>query len=791
MSDLRHAFRLLVTQPGLTGPVVLALALGIGLNTTIFGLVDALLFRPLPIDRLDEVVRVTAVNRERPGDYFNSSYPVFTDYRDSARAFAALAAYSDDNAVHMNVGTGAPERLTGALVSGHYFGVLGTRAWRGRLLGPDDDRAADGHPVLVISYGVWQRLFAGSDEVVGRAVRLNGHPFTVVGVAPPGVVGVNLETLPDLWTPMAMVARVSPEVAREFPLLESRRFSWLEMVGRLKPGVTAAQAQAELDAIATRRAATQTVQDRDPFAAVVPVGQLVTTTETGTQYKTMSWVLLGVVGLVLLIACADAAGLLLVRAEQRQREMAVRASMGATRWRLARQLLVESLLLAGVATLAGILVAMWSAEALLAILPADFPLAPSVAGPLGEPRVLLFTLVSALLAALVFGLAPAWRASRPDLVPALKQDTPTLGRSRRLSLRHAFVVAQIALSVLLLVGAGLLLQTVRAFGTVRAGFDTRQVLVASVDVALQGYEDERGRRFFDAFTSRVAALPGVAHAAIGRMVPVNRSGMRVTFELVGLPNKEPSPAADFNPVSPGFFATLNIPILEGRDFRGTDVAGAPQVVVVNRALADRYFPGRSPVGQFLADFGPMGTDAEIVGVVGDARYRSLRDEPAPMIYVAHSQFFMPHMSMVVRTTVPPASMRQALVAAAAAVDPELPLFQIKTMPERLRGSLAVERLLAWLLSAFAALAVFLAAAGLYAVVSYTTTLRTREFGIRVALGATARHLRLLVVTNALWLVGAGVLAGLVGAWASARALGTLLFPSARPTSPPTWRWAGC
>ena len=773
MADLRNALRLLVKQPGVTIPVVLALALGIGVNTTIFGFVDGLLFRPLPVERLDEVVRVTAIEREHPDDHSNSSYPVFTDYRDGAKSFAVLAAYSDDNAVHMSVAAGAPERLTGALVSGQFFGVLGTRAWRGRLLGPDDDRVAGRHPVAVISYGIWRRVFGGSDEVIGRTVRLNNHPFTIVGVTPPGVVGVSLDTLPDLWTPMAMVGQIMPEVDHQFTVLSTRRFSWLEIVGRLKPGVTVAQAQAELDAIATHRAAT--VRDRDPFAGVVPVEQLVTGTETGTQYKTMSWVLLGVVGLVLLIACADAAGLLLVRAEQRQREMAVRAAMGATRWRLVRQLLTESVLLAGVATLAGLLVALWSAEGLLAVLPSDFPLAPAARGPIGEPRVLLFTLASALVAALAFGLAPAWRASRPNLVPALKQDTPTLGRARRLSLRHAFVVGQIALCVLLLVGAGLLLRTVRAFGAIAPGFETERVLVASVDVALQGYDEARGRRFFEDLNASIASLPGVAHAALGRMVPVNRSGMRVTFDVAGQPKADPTPSADFNPVAPGFFAALGIPIVQGRDFTSADRPTAPQVVIVNRALAERYFPGRSAVGQRLAEFGPMGTDAEIVGVVGNARYRSLRDEAAPMIYVAHSQFYMPHMSLVVQTALPPATMQQALVAAAASIDPDLPLFQMRTMPERLRASLAVERLLAWLLAAFAALAVFLAAAGLYAVVSFTTTLRTREFGIRVALGATARHLRQLVVEQTLWLVGIGLAVGLGLALASARALDSLLF----------------
>ena len=789
MSDLRHALRLLIAQPGLTIPVVLALALGIGANTTIFGFVDGLLFRPLPVERLHEVVRVTAVDPEHRGDHFNSSYPVFADYRDGATAFAGLAAYADDNAVHMKLDTGAPQRLTGALVSGRFFDVLGTRAWRGRLIGVDDDRVAGKHPVVVISYGVWRRLFGGSDDVIGRTVRMNSQAFTIIGVTPPGVIGVSLDTLPDLWTPMAMVAQITPEIGREFSALESRRFSWLEIVGRLKPGVTVAQAQAELDAIASRRAATQPAQDRDPFAGVVPVEQLVTSAASATHYRTMSWVLLGVVGLVLLIACADAAGLLLVRAEQRQREMAVRAAMGATRWHLVRQLLVEGLLLAGLATLAGLLVAVWGADALLAVLPADFPLAPAARGPIGEPRVLLFTLAAALASAIVFGLAPAWRASRPNLVPALKRDTPSLGNPRRLSLRHAFVVGQIALCVLLLVGAGLLLRTVQAFGALAPGFETERVVVASVDVALQGYDEERGRRIFTDFLARVGALPGVTRAAFGRMVPVYSGGMRVTFGVAGQPKADPSPLADFNPVSKGFFAALAIPIVQGRDFTSADTAAAPQVVIVNRALADRYFPGRSAVGQRLAEFGPMGTDAEIVAVVDNARYRSLRDEPAPMIYVAHSQFYMPRMSLVVQTSLPPATIRRALVGTAASIDPDLPLFQIKTMPERLHASLAVERLLAWLLCAFAALAVFLAGAGLYAVVLYTTALRTREFGIRVALGATAPQLRQLVVGQTLWLVGIGLGVGLTAALLSARALGSLLF-GVGPTDAPTYLVVG-
>ncbi len=333
-----------------------------------------------------------------------------------------------------------------------------------------------------------------------------------------------------------------------------------------------------------------------------------------------------------------------------------------------------------------------------------------------------------LVAGLVFGLAPAVRASRPDLVPALKQD-PARSRTRRIMLRHVFVVSQIALSVLLLVGAGLLLRTVLAFTQLSPGFATERIVVGSVDVSLQGYNAERARQFFETLTSGAARLPGVSSVALGRMVPVDVSGMRVTFTPSGRkPSGKDSPLADYNPVSPGYFATLGIPLLEGRDFSVRDLPTAPPVVIVNQALARRYFGTDRAVGQRLVDFGPSGGNPEIVGVVGDARYRALRDEPAPMIYVPHAQGFMPRMSLVVRTTVAPESVIPALTAVASSLDADLPLFQVRTMRERMQASLAVERLLAWLLAGFAALAVFLAAAGLYGVVSYLTTIQ--DEGVR-------------------------------------------------------------
>ena len=775
-TDLRYALRMLARHPGFAAAAILALAVGIGVNTTIFGFVDGLLFRPLPVDRLDEVVRVSAVDPERdPNDLYNSSYPIFTDYRSGSTAFAGLAAYSDSNAMNLSLGEGRPERLTGAIVSGEYFDVLRTKAWRGRLIGKDDDRAVGGHPVAVISYGLWRRLFGSSDRAIGQKVHINSYPFTVVGVAPPGFVGVSLDTLPELWVPMTMTNQALPGLPPDFAPLTSRHFFWINMVGRLEPGTTIAQAQSQLDVIARRRAASEAKDDREPFAKVVSAASLVTQTESSVRYRRMSWVLMGVVALVLLIACADAAGLLLVRAEQRQKEIAVRLAIGATRGRIIRQLLVESLLLAARASGAGLLLASWSGAGLLTLLPADFPLTPTIGSPTSEPRALLFTVLVTLAAGLAFGLAPAWRASRPALVPALKQEATSIGR-RRLSLRHVFVVAELALSVLLLVGAGLLVRTVLAFTKISPGFNTTSVLVASTDVALQGYSEERGKAFFDAVRARVAALPGVTSVALGRMVPVQSGGMRVTFSPPGQKAGGPNgPVADYNPVSPDFFRTLGIPLVQGRDFGAGDIADAQHVLIVNRALVRKYFGGKSPVGVHLTDFGPAGNNPEIVGVVDDARYRTLRDEAQPMIYVPLAQSFMPSMSLVVRTQLPPASIEGPVRAAVASLDAELPLYGVQTIGERMRASLEVERLLAWLLAAFAGLAVFLATAGLYGVMSYVTTLRTKEFGIRLALGATSRQVYRLVLRQSLLLVAVGLSVGLLLAGAVSRMLTSLLF----------------
>jgi putative ABC transport system permease protein len=775
-TDLRYAIRMLARHPGFAVASILALALGIGVNTTIFGFVDGLLFRPLPVERLDEVVRIGAVDPERdPHDLYNSSYPIFIDYRSEATAFEGLAAYTDSNAMNLSLGEGQPERLTGAIVSGEYFQVLRTKAWRGRLITGDDDRVVGGHPVVVISYGLWRRLFGSGDRTIGQKIHINSYPFTVIGVAPPGFVGVSLDNLPELWVPMAMTNQAMPGLPADFAPLTSRHFFWLNLVGRLKPGMTIPQAQSQLDVIATRRAAGEPREDREPFAKVVSAASLVTQTESSVRYRRMSWVLVGVVGLVLLIACADAAGLLLVRAEQRQKEIAVRLAMGATRGRIIRQLLVESLLLAALASVAGVLLASWSGAGLLTLLPTDFPLTPTIGSPTSEPRVLLFTVLVTLTAGLAFGLAPAWRASRPALVPALKQEATALGR-RRVSLRHVFVVGELALSVLLLVGAGLLVRTVHAFTKISPGFDTTSVLVASTDVALQGYSEERGRAFFDALRTRVAALPGVTSAALGRMVPVQSSGMRVTFNTPGTKASGPDgPVADYNPISPDFFRTLGIPVVQGRDFGAGDIAAAPHVLIVNRALVRKYFGGRSPLGIHLADFGPAGNNPEIVGVVDDARYRTLRDEAAPMIYAPLAQNFMPGMSLVVKTQVPPASLEASVREAVASLDAELPLYGVQTIGERMRASLEVERLLAWLLAAFAGLAVVLATAGLYGVISYVTTLRTKEFGIRLALGATSRQVYRLVLRQSLVLVTAGLGLGLLLAGAVSRLLTSLLF----------------
>ena len=771
--NLRYALRMLGRAPGFAVLAILTLALGIGANVAIFSIVDAVLFRPLAVRDPETLVRVYATDFEGV-EFSNSSYPVFTDYRDSATSFAGIAAFDEGEAFHLSTGGGPAERVVGALVSGNFFELLGARPARGRLLSPADDSAPGAHPVAVISHRLWRKNFGASPDTVGATVRLNGHPFTIVGIAEPTFTGVSLDFLPDLWVPIAMVDQALPEFAEE-NILATRNLSWLDIVARLTPGVARAKAQAELDTIAKRRAASQLKDHQDPMAKIVPASEFAVGPAARGEARRISWLLLGMAGLVLLIACADAAGLLLLRSERRRREIGVRIALGASRRQLTGQLFVESLLLAGLGAAAGLFFAVWATDLLATLVPPEFALPIGATSGILDGRALAFAGGAAFVSAMLFGLAPAVRAGRTDVLTSLK-DASAAPLRRRVTLRDALVVGQIALTAVLLVGAGLLARTLVREARVDPGFDPAGRLEASIDLSRQGYDRERATAFLSELVGRLRAIPGVRSAALARTVPVQSSGMRTSIESDGYtPAPGEFPNADLNIVTPGFFDTLGTRLVAGRDFDARDSRTSAPVAIISESMAKRFWPGvKNPVGRRIMNLGPPGVGGEIIGIVRDVRFRSLRRAPDPTVYVPFTQFYVPRLTILLEGPNAEA-LRKPLADAVAGLDAELPLFHVRTLEDKVGLSLGQSRLLAWLVAAFAALALALAVTGLYGVVSYATQARTREFGIRLALGARAGSVRRLVLSRGAQLAVVGLAGGLAVASAASRLAAPLLY----------------
>lgn len=775
MSDIVHALRQLARNPGFTAVAVLALALGIGVNSVMFSLADAILFRPLPVRDPGQLVRI-GMTDARGIDLGGVSYPQLKDLAREANAFEGLVGTSDGALVNLGIDNQPVERATASSVTGNYFEVLGLVPTVGRLLGPADDITPGSHPVLVLSEAYWKRRFDSSPKVVGSVVRMNTHPFTVVGVAPRGFHGTNFDEVPDVWIPLTMAEQVSPNLA-QFKPFDRRGFTWVNPFGRLREGVTSSAALAELATINARINAELKLAaqgDRyDRFRVLAMSEAIVEPGRLGAVARS-SWVLIGVTGLVLVIACSVAAGLLLVRGEQRQRELAVRLAVGASRMRLVRLLLAESLLISAVAAALGVALAHWSTSLFVGLAPVGFPLPLAAATPILESRVLWFTAGLALLSTFGFGWLPALRASRPDLAAAMKLDGGGLsGGPRSFTLRNGFVVVQVALSAVLLVGAGLLLRTIGEASRVDLGFNPDNALIVSLDVSKSGYTPEKGKAFYRQLLDEVRALPGVRSAAISRHVPVQSAGMITTVTLssqASVGGREPEVA--FTPVSADFFKTLGLRIEQGRDFARSDEGGAP-VLAVNRAFADRFWPGRDALRERVLNFGPQG--AEVIAVVADARLTSLRESREPMIYVPASDYYVPSTSLIVRTDRDPRALLPAVSGVVNRLDRTVPLFRTRTLREHVGQAMAEEKTIATLLSAFGALAMALAGVGLYGVIGYTSQIRRREFGVRLALGASPRALLLLVLGQGARLAGVGVTLGLVIASGSGRVLQSMLF----------------
>jgi predicted permease len=787
VQDLRYAARMLRKQPGFTIAAVLTLALGIGANTAVFSLVNATLFQRLPVPDRD---RLVYVNRGTPGGVF--SYPQYETLRDHAPSFEGLAGWGGIVA-SLHAGDSA-ELVTGFIVTGNFFDVLGIKAARGRLLSRVDDQTPGAHPVAVISYDFWQTRFAGQDDALGREIRLNGHVFTIVGVTPAGFPGPQVGGARQLYVPMMMQAIMRPPRARysgeQNPdLLKSPTNSWIFGVGRLKPGATVEQASAELDPVLTEFFRTRVKLPpgaNPPRTAIVKVDEAFPGARQ--QMRSVALLLGGAVGAILLIACANVANLLLSRAAARQRELAVRLALGASRGRLLQQLLTESVLLSFIGGLAGIALA-WAITAAVRAAPPPPGALPLAFDFAIDRTVLAFALLLSCATGILFGIAPAFNASRPVLVPALKGSGGTGDeRGRRFDLKKALVVAEVALSLLLLITAGLFVRSLRSVRAIDPGVDVERLASAPLNINLLRYTRQQGREFYRQVVERAERLPGVESATVARVALLGGSGRVLSIHVEGRASTHDRTMSDgtrtvssdatlinANVVGPRYFKTIGVPLLNGRDFSDADVEDRPLVTILNATAAKMHFPNANPIGTRIGLDGPQGPWREIIGVVRDSKYGGLSEDGVPVAYLPLAQNHETGMILYVRASVPPESIAAALRREINALEPNLPVPAVQTMRETIGTSLYAARMGAWLLSAFGALALLLAVVGIYGVLAFSISRRTREMGIRLALGADSRRVFLLVVRDGMMLVGLGILIGLAGGLAGARSLTAFLY----------------
>lgn len=770
VQDLRYAVRMLVKSPLFTAVAVLSLALGIGLNTTIFTLVNALLLNPLPVEDPSTLVAqftTDTKNTARFQSFMGTSYPNYQDHREQNPSYSGLAGYQG---VALSLSSnGEPEQIFGELVTGNYFDVLGVKTVAGRTFSfsAAEDKQLGAHPEVVLSHALWKRRFGADPGIVGKTILINRQSLVVAGVAQENFRGINAIGGPLMWVHISMWPQVTTGAFREF--FPDRRALLLNIAGRLKPGVPIGQADASAKTIAQQLEKAFPRENDSRSATLRPLSEATFfTPEVRTGVLAAGGSLMLTVGVVLLIACTNVANLLLARAATRQREVAVRLSLGASRGRLIRQLLAESLLLSLLAGVLGLLFAYWSRDLLWSLRP-PFLQVDALALPL-DGRVLAFTGLASLLTGLLFGLIPALSASRPDLAVALKdRSNQPSGAHRRFGLRNVLVMAEVALSLVALVGAGLFLRSMQEAQGVNPGFETERLMVLSFDTGAEGYARDKALDFYRQVTERVRALPMVESANVAWVGPLSGAFQRTVFpEGMDMSDRRNGKLTALNHVTPGYFETVGIPIRRGRSFGEADREGAPMVAIINETMARNMWPGQDPIGKRFRCFGESWI-LEIVGIARDSKYFTLGEAPLPYFYMPLLQHDTPQVTLHVRTKGDPAAAVGTVRTTVQALDPQMPLTNVNTTREVFNQALWAPRMGASMLGVFGLLALLLAAVGVHGVMSYSVTQRTQEIGIRMALGARPGDVIRLVLRQAMFIVGIGAAVGLGGTFA-----GTLL-----------------
>jgi predicted permease len=752
---------MLLKKPGFTLIAVITLALGIGANTAIFSLVNTALLRPLPVERPEQLVSLNNVSLNLPV----ISFPNYRDIRDRNNVFSGMVAYRY-TPLGLSV-NGVNERVWGYLATGDSFDVLGVKPALGRFFTPEDDKAPGAHPVAVITYDCWQKRFAGDPKVIGKTVIINGRNFTIIGVAPQGFYGTEIIYRPEIWIPTMMQEQVEGWTA-----LETRGNSTFFAQGRLKPGVTMSQAEAELKVIAAQLAR-EFPNDNEGMAVTLSPAGLLGAWMRGPVLG-FAGVLMAVVGLVLLLACANLANLLLARATERRKEIAVRLAIGAGRRRLVRQLLTESILLSTLGGALGLLLAYWLVDVVMALKP---PVGIALSTELQiDGRVLLFTLFVSTLTGVVFGLLPALQATKPDLAPALKNEV-SLGGYRRSWLRNGMVVLQVSLSLLLLICAGLTLRGLQRAQLLDPGFTPQNALEMSFDLSIHGYDVQRAHEFRRRLLERVRALPGVQYAGLSGNVPLNLSVSSNSIYVEGQPQQRGAnvPTAMASRATPGLLSALGTRLIQGRDFTEQDAESKREVALVNETFARRFWSGQSAIGKRFSNAGSAGPWIEVVGVIQDGKYFSLNEEATPFVYTNMLPSIGGSVTLVARTTGEPQIAMAAIRREFQQLDATAPLYNVRTMVEHMAIPLFPARVAATLLVGFGLLALALAAIGIFGVMSYAVTQRTREIGIRIALGAQAGGILKLVVGQGSKLTALGLSIGLACAFAGTRLMSDFLY----------------